>query len=502
MKKLTKLSLAAVFAVSAFVGCNSSDYTPAEDLSSSVAVYSFKLSKDDSVLTNLDTVFFSIDLVNGRIFNADSLPFGTKTDKLVPVINVVSGASAATLTWKDSSGKDTTSNYITNSTDTVDFSNGPVTLKLTSLSGLAQKDYSIEVNVHKHKTDSMVWSQAALRKLPTSFSTPKAQRTVQTSSAIYTLTSDGTAFCMASTDTPASDRWDLKTVALPAGADINSFTGADNSLYILASGHLYRSTDGGASWSDTGETWQHIYCAYGDGAVGARHDSDGWKSVSYPSKATTTLPEGMPVSGTSQTSAYKFPMSQKHQVLFVGGKKADGTMSADTWAYDGSTWANISVKPLPKGLGDMTVVPFFIFKTNNIFVVTKESVLLAFGGNDGTEPNDSVYISNDYGMNWSKGSSLMQLPDYVPAMSSAQAYVYESTLSSRSGYGWESFETAYRIPAGAIYYGYPTLSRATTAVDSWQSPYIYVFGGTATDGSLYDTLWRATINRFTFKPII
>ncbi len=131
MKKLTILSLAALFAVSAFVGCNSSDYTPAEDLSSSVAVYSFKLSKDDSVLTNLDTVFFSIDLVNGRIFNADSLPFGTKTDKLVPVINVVSGASAATLTWKDSSGKDTTSNYITNSTDTVDFSNGPVTLKLT-----------------------------------------------------------------------------------------------------------------------------------------------------------------------------------------------------------------------------------------------------------------------------------------------------------------------------------------------------------------------------------
>ena len=108
MKKLTILSLAAFFAVTAFIGCNSSDdYTSAENVSSSVAVYSFKISKDDSVLANLDTVFFSIDLVNGRIFNADSLPFGTKTNKLVPVINVVNGASAATLTWKTAAGTDT-----------------------------------------------------------------------------------------------------------------------------------------------------------------------------------------------------------------------------------------------------------------------------------------------------------------------------------------------------------------------------------------------------------
>lgn len=502
MKKLTIVSLAAFFAASAFVACNSSDYTPAENTSSSVTVYSFKIAKDDSVLANLDTVFFSIDLVNGRIFNADSLPYGTRINRLVPVINVVGGVSEATITWKTADGRDSTYNYITNSTDSVDFSNGPATLKLTALTGLAQKEYSIQVNVHRHKTDSMVWSQAALRRLPSSFGAPKAQRTVQTNSAIYTLTTDGSSFCISSTDTPASDRWDNKTVTLPADADISSFTGAENSLYILASGQLYRSADGGASWNGTGESWQHIYGPYGDGAIGAQHDVDGWKCVSYPAKTATPLPQGMPVSGTSQTTCYKFPMSQQSQMLFVGGKKADGTLSSGTWAFDGSSWADISVAPLPKGLADMTVVPFFTFKTNSIFVVTKESVLLAFGGNDGTVANDSVYISGDFGMHWSKAPQLMQLPDYVPAMSAAQAYVYESTLTSRSDYGWKSFDTFYRIPGGAVFYGNEPLSRATMPVDSWQCPYIYIFGGTTPDGVLYDTLWRATINRFTFKPII
>ena len=75
MKKLAILSLSAVAAGAFFAGCNSSyDNTIQEDLATDVIVSSFSLSKDDSILANLDTVFFSIDLQRGRIFNADSLP--------------------------------------------------------------------------------------------------------------------------------------------------------------------------------------------------------------------------------------------------------------------------------------------------------------------------------------------------------------------------------------------------------------------------------------------
>ena len=67
-----------------FTSCNSdSDSSDSEVIYGSTQVKSFKLKANSNVLSGLDSVFFSIDLVNAQIYNADSLPFGTKTDKLV-----------------------------------------------------------------------------------------------------------------------------------------------------------------------------------------------------------------------------------------------------------------------------------------------------------------------------------------------------------------------------------------------------------------------------------
>ena len=239
-------------AVSAFVGCNTSGYEAGENTSSSVAVYSFKLAKDDSVLAHLDTVFFSIDLVKGEIFNADSMPYGTCTERLVPVIRLLDGVSRCELTSVDAEGKETVHNYVTNSTDSVDFSNGPVKLSIVSPDGLTSKDYQIKVNVHKVKSDSLVWTRTAMRSLPSNIAAPAAQRTVQLGNTLYCLTASASAASIATTDAPGADDWTVRSVALPDGADVSTFAAAGNSLYILASGSLYSSADGGSLWTDTG----------------------------------------------------------------------------------------------------------------------------------------------------------------------------------------------------------------------------------------------------------
>ena len=66
---------------------------------SNVAVTAFSLNEDDDVMANLDSVFFSIDLANGVIFNADSLPIGTKIDKLVTTIKYSSYVTKAMVLW-------------------------------------------------------------------------------------------------------------------------------------------------------------------------------------------------------------------------------------------------------------------------------------------------------------------------------------------------------------------------------------------------------------------
>jgi len=509
MKKLLGISLAATVAASTFIGCNS-DYTVPESVYSNVAVQSFNLQADEKVLDNLDSVFFSIDLVKGRIFNADSLPYGTAINKLVPKILMMETVSRAELTVRLASGKDTVYNYLENSTDTIDFSNGPVRLSVTSLSATATAEYSIEVLVHTLKSDSLVWHQMAKRELPTSLDNVKEQKTVRANDVTYCLASDGSIYTIARKE-GVSDMWEESTPALPADAAVNSLTACGDKLYVLAipagevNGALYVSADGGAKWNATGMKMAYIYGAYGDVILGNMFDGV-YKSVEYPAggHVSAELPAGMPVKATSQTNSFKFPLGQDAVVAFVGGQAADGTYSNGTWAYDGTVWTNIAVTPLGTAMGGMTLVPFYTYRTNNQFIVTEYNILMAFGGMADGKTNRKVYISYDYGMNWAEGGELIQLPDYIPDFAFAQAYVEELTLESRAYSPWREYATDYRIPATASFEAlslYPA-SRATTSVSSWNCPFIYLYGGMQSDGTCSDTIWRGTLNRLVFKPII
>lgn len=502
MKKLPIISLTALVAAASFVGCNSSDYEAIEVSSSSVLISAFSLTEDDSVLTNLDSVFFSIDLVNGRIFNADSLPFGTRTDKLIPVISTLEGASAINLLVTRSNGTDTVYNYLTNSTDTIDFTN-PVTIEISSPSATISKRYTVQVNVHRLVGDSMVWDQAAVRPLPTALTAPTAQHTVRNSRGLYVLSQQGSSYSIKTADNPESDTWQTVTPSFPSAVDVASFTATDDALYILAAdGRLMTSADEGRSWTAAGPVWHHIYGAYGDAVLGSVRDGSAWKVARHPGGTATALPEGMPVSGTSQALTFEFPFSDGPQMLFIGGTRADGSLSGDTWAYDGSAWARLSTKPVKYGFRDMTLVPFFAFLKSTAYQVNPYSVLLAYGGTDGKVNNDTVYVSDNYGIKWEKASQTMQLPPYIAARHSAQAYVFEKTLGqARSSAAWTEVPLSYRIPATAVFEGTP-LGRATEPVTTWTSPFIYTFGGVNPDGSLCPQIWRATLNRFTFKPII
>jgi len=506
MRKFTTICLAALVAVLFFARCNS-DYTyPNETISSSVAVYSFGLSADDSVMANLDTVFFSINLDKGTIFNADSLPYGTKVNKLVPRIRMLEAVSVATLTVPaHGDTEETVHDYIESPTDSIDFT-GPVYLDVKSPDGLVSRRYTITVNVHKLVSDSLVWDKAAFRALPSSLSDVTAQRTASTADGLYCLTTDGSAWCMAYTEHAFDNEWEYSVPALPADAVLNSFTGAVDALYILgAEGALFRSSDGGKTWSDTGCRWSNIYGCVDGTVLGNVHTGSAWTYTCYPAGGCDgdVMPAEMPVTGTSQLVDFTFPLSGTRQAVMVGGEKADGEFTGGVWAYDGATWAQLNGNfALP--LRDVTIMPFYAFSTSNTLVATEYSLIMAVGGIDGDDMvNDSVYVTTDYGLTWRKADDLMQLPDYVPQFYGAQAFVEETTLSSRSCSEWTEMPFAYRLPAGTLP-GVPYASfgsRATKPVTSWDCPFIYLFGGYNRDGEFHNTLWRATLNRLIFKPI-
>lgn len=481
------LYIAAAAAVPTFFACNES-YETVEQTSAAAVVRSFSFVEDDSVLANLDSVFFSIDLVKGLIFNADSMPKGTDITALTPQIATLNGCSVAQLTVSRTGMADTVFDYLTTPSAKIDFTN-PVKLRLVSPDGLVERNYTIRVNVHRVDADSLMWARVDRRPLPSSFIYPAAQHSARCGNTLYCLTAYDGDYCLATLTSSLADltgsspdlgTWDYKTVTFPADVDINTFTAAPSALYILATGgDLLESTDGGSTWTSTGQSWNNIYGVYGDNVHGASNADGSWTIRSYPGDISQSLPQGMPVAGTSEPVTYTFPMSNAAQMLVVGGRRADGTLSGDTWGFDGRTWARVSKRALPMGLEGAAIAPYTTYTTAADWNITEFPTMILIGGRKSNGVlNDTVYISNDYGFNWSKAPAKLQKPDYLPALYNAQAFCISSHLT-----------------------GDIAVPKIVRPVESWECPYIYLFGGINAQGTLSANVWRGVINRYSFKPV-
>ncbi len=487
-----------------FTACNSSSEDEIEyEPPTSTLIKSFSLSANSKVLANLDKVFFSIDLNNASIFNADSLPYGTDVRKLVPVITT-GGVSALDIIVKRPGQSDTTYNYLTNSTDSINFANGPVTLRLRSIDENATMSYTVKVNVHQVKSDSLAWGNAAYSALPTNLDEVFAQHTVKYQGRAYCLTSDGYAYCMSVSDNPATQRWQNNTVTFDFQPLVESLRSTTDALYILSYGSdLYKSTDGGLSWTETGIKLDNVIGGYGSDLLGTVETEEGWFIVSTSGRKWEAA-DNFPVSGMSIPIEYHFSMSDAGQITIVGGRTAEGELIGDCWGFDGKDWACLSNSPLPVKLEEAIVFPYFIFAENSFFIATKSSIFVAFGGKtESGDNNNVVYISYNYGMTWQKASEEMQLPEDVPAMYQAQALIFNQEYqdsNAQVSQKWQSIATS-PIPGTWTCMNTSVPSRVSEAITSWECPFVYVFGGYDKNDMPCNTIWRAVVNRFMFKPI-
>lgn len=504
MKKIFPLYLLAAMLVSFFVSsCNDdsdSDYEVVDPSVNAVMVNTFSLQKNDSVLANLDSVYFSIDLNRAIIFNADSLPKGTKVNRLVCNMTF-SSVKKAEITMPNDLGVDTVVNFLTNSSDSINFSRGFVKLHLESSNGEVQRDYTIYVNVHNVEPDMMVWTKASTSTLPTSLSSVEVQRTIEFKEKFYCFTQNGNDFCRAIAEDPGLADWEKSSVMLPAGVRLATLTSGSESLFVVDdSDILYSSSDEGATWTSTGVTMSHIYGAIGDMVVGVRHDGSVFKHVTYPASAEIEVDESCPVIGTSPAVIYTTEWSDQPMMIVAGGLTASGEYVGDCWAYDGNQWSAITLAGMP-GVEAPVIVPYFAFKTDEYWKVTRQSVLLAFGGRQsfGVDSKD-LYISYDFGVHWTKASSQMQLPvEYTPG-AYAQAFVYNQSMTeTRSVSAWHDMQ----LNAVPAWYAVvkPVDSRAVTPITEWDCPFIYTFGGVDYSDSVFNQVWRGVINRLEFKPL-
>ena len=235
MRKLFPIyAILTVIAVLAGVSCNSSDDSDKEPfvIPTSTLVKEFVLQENDSVLVDLDSVFFTVDTREKIIYNADSLPKGTKINRLVATITVTDYATKNIMISGAETMADTTFVHTNAETDTIDFT-GNVRLEVVAADGESKATYVVKVNVHKMDPDSLYWNALARRQLPGRSNDIQEQKTAQMGGKTFCLLSELGGYTWASTENIGGDAWEERVVTFAFEPSVETFAATDRALAVV-----------------------------------------------------------------------------------------------------------------------------------------------------------------------------------------------------------------------------------------------------------------------------
>lgn len=458
----------------------------------SVAVTAFSLSADLKIMKNLDSVFFSIDLEHGVIFNADSLPKGTNITKLVPKISYPSSVTTATIEMTGGTHREGTTNYISTPNDTIDFT-GDVKLTLCTAKDAVSKTYTLKVNVHNSDPDTIFWDRMASMTLPSRLTAPEEQKTVEYGGAVVCLIRESDdSYTLSRCEDIFEGSWTKTAVRFDFTPSLHSLTSSENCLYLLGeNGTLYSSADG-TSWSPADSDWTEIIGMYGDTLLGTSLNGTAqtmksWPSGNYPE---IQMPDNFPLYGFTSPIEFTNRWTPDPTIVIFGGYPFASNGKSPAWAFDGNEWVNIAENALP-ALTGMSVVDYYSYLKSATNGLLKEfEVYLAFGGKDETgSVNNTVYVSYDHGINWQRAQEYTQLPPNVTAGFMVDALTLGTTLESNLSNRWKK-EAKRRLPF-----------EIEGDLIKWTCPYIFLFGGMDEQGVLNTVIRSGVLERLTYEPL-
>lgn len=401
--------VAGVMAATAFLSsCLKSDYAetdyPAEssirDFSIGTlrqTIYGTSSKGEDSIY--VDTISyadvpFTIDQINRKIYNKDSLPKEVDVTKVLASISADNGA----IYYVNKNGKDS----LWTSTDSLDFTN-EMTFKVLAYSELQNqfvfgKHYTVKVNVHKLNPDSLVWKHFGDKKFAEGV-TFAEQKAVYMNDYIYVFgeTAEGNVkIYKANVNRGSFTSWEEVSTSITS-IDINSAIVYNNEVHFIADGKLYNLKDNQIG-SET--NLSNLISVNGDKLLAY---TTGNKIVSLNSDGT-----------------------KAKETDFIEGKNLNGRISAVSYTAEHNTslWRTIVMKNRVKEVeSDTTAMVFNNISSEdkwqeytpinpttcpnqgNISMISYDGKLFAYG-----EEFDYFYSSTDNGLNWKKEEDYMIFP--------------------------------------------------------------------------------------------
>ncbi|MDD6209064.1 MAG: DUF6242 domain-containing protein [Bacteroidales bacterium] len=380
-------------------------------LSPDAQIYSFKLSDTLSVLKNTQ---FTIDQRSGRIFNIDSLPYGTVVNKVKCELTT-NGASKIEV-YQNSQ----TEPLLWNGSDSLDFSE-PVRFVVYAQRAPEKKEYIAQVNIYTIPADSFVWQEVKQNIIKDDF---EQQHSVLLSDSFYTYVRNTTGFDVYISDINGSESGRRKLLqGFPVDAKLNSMQLCKNKLFVInESGELYESADA-LQWNKVELTFSLVALLGAlDGDLEAIvEDAQHVKyfgTYSLAGKKITqgsSLPNDFPVENFTSISYSRNFLSH---LMVLGGINSTGQMSNDVWnktkyPSQSKDWLKIVAPNASRFSARVGAVG-----------LPYDDKLMLIGGQDvsGNYLKD-IYFSSDQGINWELSDSLQVMPERFAARAGASAFI-------------------------------------------------------------------------------
>ncbi len=419
-------------------------------------IATFTLSHDS--ISDLGDVKFSIDQLNGLIFNMDSLPYGTKLEKAICKIEYVSSSAVSSLKVMQEAVGDTID---WNGTDSLDFSK-PVKFQVIAYDGVTKKEYISKINIHTVIPDTLEWSLYATEITGQTMKEQKVIMVPYEGRDCYFLYAQpaGTSLPYRLFYSEVSDMktWTpLELLGLPTDKIILSqITEYEGTYYVPSTDGILYASPAGRSWSPVADA-PYISYVLGDVKEGGRQTSamsvivkedDILKFGARDSKGAWTIgnavPENFPVSGFGKEN---YASLYNSYLMVVGGRTANNQLSNYSWGtIDGVDWALLTDENSN-----------YFIKREGVMVTAYDDKIYLIGGIDAAgKAYSDIYETIDKGLTWSLVDSMIVLPN------------------------------TYR-------------ERGFSSIIVDKDQYISIFGGKmSTNGNVMQEIWRGRINRLAF----
>lgn len=173
---------------------------------------------------------FYIDQVNRKIYNADSLPYGSKVARLLCNI---SSLNSGTVVIKSMASD---SLFYYSSTDSIDFSS-PRRLSVYSLDGKTHVEYEVTVNVHQEEANVFKWNSLPSQDI---FASAQALRMFNLNGKMFVFVSNGFETSIYSCNEDGTGEWtpNVPNINTPVPAEaVDNVVATDKAIYMCVDGN-------------------------------------------------------------------------------------------------------------------------------------------------------------------------------------------------------------------------------------------------------------------------